>query len=261
MTELQMMMRLLYASTKSQVMYRTDFIIGVIGTLFYNATFIASIGIITSRFQDIGGWGMWELLLLYSLFELGHAGYSLFLMNMTYLNRFVMEGTLDIYFLRPYSIITQLNGQRMNFTGFVDVFIGVTGLTVAYLQLQPDWAIWHWALIVVFAISGAFIEYALALSMNCVTFVFPNARSLFGAYYQLVLIGQRYPLNIFAQAFQAILTFIFPLAFMNYYPALLLLGKPYGWIGWLAPVVAAVFTLVALKIFHVTIKHYTSTGS
>lgn len=262
MSELRMMFRLLRASAKSQVMYRMDFIIGVIGTLFYNATFLASVGIITSQFHDIGGFSAWEIVFLYSLFELCHSFYGFFLMNMTsYLNQRVMDGTLDIYFLRPYSILTQLSGTKMNYTAFVDAGIGLGCFVTAFLQLGLHWYAGYWLLLVVFIVSGGFIEFALALAMNCATVVFPNTRSLFGAYYQLIIIGQRYPLNIFSQGFQALLTFVFPLGFMNYYPALLLLGKTGGWVGYFTPLVAVLFSGLAITLFHATLRHYNSTGS
>lgn len=262
MRELKMMVRLLRASTKAQVMYRADFAVGVVGTLFYNATFLASIGIITSRFRDIGGFTAWEIVFLFSLFELGHSVYGFFLRNMSsYFNRHVMDGTLDIYFLRPYGILTQLNGSKMDYTAFVDTVIGLGCFAAAYANLHLSWGFGQWPLLFVFVVSGAFIEFALSIAMNCATILFPNARSLFGAYFQLVLIGQRYPLSIFARGFQALLTFVFPLGFMNYYPSLLLLGKAGGWAGYFAPVAAALFTCIGMGIFHATIRHYNSTGS
>lgn len=251
----------LRASAKSRIMYRTDFIIGLVGTLFYNAAFIASIGIITSRFNSIGGWSMWEMLFLYSLFMLGHSIYGFFFINMTMLNRTVMEGALDKYFLRPFSILVQMNGTQLNYTAFVDVVIGITGVVVAYHKLELNWRLFQYLVLIVFAVSGALIEYSLSLAMNCITFILPNSSSMYSAFYQFILIAQRYPLNIFGNGFQILLTFVFPLGFMNYYPSMLLLGKPGGTIGYFAPVVAAICVFIAHIIFNRSIKSYCSTGN
>jgi ABC-2 type transport system permease protein len=257
-----MMFCLLRASAKAQVIYKADFIIGVIGTLFYNGAFLASIGIITARFNDIGGFTAWEIAFLFGLFELGHSVYGFFLKNMSSnLNDYVMDGTLDIYFLRPYGILTQLNGNKMYFPVFVDVVIGAACMAAAVLNLNLRFGPVHWLFTVIFIISGGFIEFGLALLMNCATMLFPNTKSLYGAYYQLVLVSQRYPLNIFARGFQGLLTFVFPLGFMNYYPTLFLLGKPGGWIGCLAPLVAVAFVFVGVNVFNLTLRHYSSTGN
>ena len=262
MREIKMMFRLLRASAKSQVMYKADFVIGLIGALSYNALFLASIGIITSHFGSLGGFSAWEIVLLYAMFEIAHGLYGFALQNMSsYLNRLVMDGTLDVYFTRPYDILTQLNGTKMNYTAFVDLFIGVACFCAVAGNAGIAWTAAKVLMIPVFAISGAFVEFSLSLVMNCGTVVSPNLRSLYGAYYQLVLIGQRYPLHLFARGFQAIMTFIVPLGFMNYYPVLFLTDRPLGSVGLFAPAVAALFSFMAVKVFNSTLKHYSSTGN
>lgn len=259
--ELKMMFKLIRASAKSQVMYRADFVVGLIGTLAYNATFLATVGIIAENFGSFGGFSAWEIMLLYALFELAHGLYGFFLYNMSsYLTKVVEDGKLDIFFLRPYNILIQLNAKQMNYVYFVDMFIGVVLLGFACLKLDVAWSA-RWLMLPVFAVSGAFIEFALALAFNCTMLISPYTDALFGAYYQFVIMAQRYPLNIFAKGFQAILTFVFPLGFVNYYPMLFLMGYEKGWIGCLAPAVAALFSWIAVQIFNGTLKHYNSTGS
>ena len=259
--ELKMMFRLLRASSKSQVMYRTDFIIGLIGTLLYNATFLATVGIVAQNFGSFGGFSVWEIMLLYAIFEMAHGFFGFFLYNMSsYLTKVVSDGKLDIYFLRPYSILIQLNTRQMNYVYFVDVFVGIVCMVLAGVKLDVAVGA-RWLMLPVFVVSGAFIEFALGLIFNCIMVVSPYTDALYGAYYQFVLMVQRYPLNIFAKGFQGLLTFIFPLGFINYYPMLFLMGYSDGWIGCLAPLVAAVMTVAAVRAFHYLLKYYGSTGN
>lgn len=261
MKELKMMFRLLRASAKSQMMYRANFIIGLLGTLAYNGTFLATVGIIANTFGSFGSFSGWEIMLLYALFEIAHGLYGFFLANMTdHLETVVAEGTLDILFMRPYSILIQLNSRKMDYVSFVDVFIGLICLAFSCISMDISWSA-QWLMLPIFVVSGAFIEFSLSLIMNCLTIAFPYTNSIYGAYYQFVLMGQRYPLNIFAKGFQAILTFVFPLGFINYYPMLCLMGHENGWIGYLAPFVAVAFTLIAVKAFNNMLKHYNSTGN
>ena len=262
MKDLKMMLRLLRAAAKSQVMYRFDFIIGLVGTLAYNGLFLASIGIITSRFGAIGGFSAPQIVLLYAMFEIAHGLYGFFLANMaSYLARLVYDGTLDVYLTRPCSVLLQLNGQKMNYTAFIDLFIGAVCFAAAASPAGVAWSPAACAMLPVFFVSGAFIEFSLSLLMNCGTVVSPNLRSLYGAYYQLVLIGQRYPLNLFSKGLQAALTFVFPLGFINYYPMLFLIGRDRGIVGCLSPAVAMVFTILAVSVFHRTLRRYSSAGS
>lgn len=262
MRELKMMFSLLRASAKSQVMYKFDFLIGLIGTLAYNSLFLASIGIITYKFGSIGGFSAQQVVLLYALFEIAHGIYGFFLENMaSYLARLVRDGSLDVYMTRPCSILLQLNGQKMNYAAFVDLFIGLVCLFTVSNNAEIMWSPLKIMMMPIFILCGAFIEFSLALIMNCGTVVSPNLRSLYGAYYQIVLIGQRYPLHLFSKYFQTALTFFIPLGFMNYYPVLYLIGHERGVIGYLSPIIAIMFTVIAVCTFNYTLKHYSSTGN
>ena len=262
MRDLKMMFRLLRSAAKSQVMYRTDFLIGLIGTLAYNGLFLSSIGIITACFGSIGGFNSAQMVLLYSIFEISHGLFGFFLQNMTaHLNRLVYDGTLDIYLTRPCAVLLQMNGKKMNYMAFIDLFIGIVCFLAVADKAGVTCSILKAFMLPVFILSGMTIEFSLALLMNCGTVISPSLRSLYGTYHQLVLISQRYPLHIFTGALQGLLTFAFPLGFVNYYPTLYLIGYEQGALAYLAPIVAAIFATLAVCAFNHTLKYYCGTGN
>jgi len=76
----------------------------------------------------------------------------------------------------------------------------------------------------------------------------------------------QYPMTIFPRELLKGLTFVVPLAFVNWYPCLYLLDRPdpFGmpsWFSVLSPVVAALTLLVAGLVWRSGVRHYTSTGS
>jgi ABC-2 type transport system permease protein len=76
---------------------------------------------------------------------------------------------------------------------------------------------------------------------------------------------QNYPVDMFGYVFRAIVTGLIPVAFMNYYPALMLLGKldpqsPWGWLGYISPVVALILVMITSAIWHLALQHYSSSG-
>jgi ABC-2 type transport system permease protein len=76
----------------------------------------------------------------------------------------------------------------------------------------------------------------------------------------------QYPLAIFGKDIVRAVTFVVPLAFVNYYPVLYVLGKPAplglpSWIGLLAPVVAAAMVALAALAWRGGLRRYRSTGS
>jgi ABC-type proline/glycine betaine transport system permease subunit len=76
----------------------------------------------------------------------------------------------------------------------------------------------------------------------------------------------QYPLSIFGKDIVRAVTFVVPLAFVNYYPVLYVLGKPAplglpSWIGLLAPAVAAAMVALAALAWRGGLRRYRSTGS
>jgi ABC-2 type transport system permease protein len=75
-----------------------------------------------------------------------------------------------------------------------------------------------------------------------------------------------YPLDIFRGSVRRFFTFVVPLAFVNYEPALFLLGRtdPLGlpaFVRVLSPLAALVMALVAGYAWRQGVLHYQSTGS
>ena len=75
-----------------------------------------------------------------------------------------------------------------------------------------------------------------------------------------------YPLGIYNRWLRAVFIYIVPVAFVNYPTALFLLERtdPFGMpaaLAWAAPLVAALFFLVALGIWQIGVTKYASTGS
>ena len=88
------------------------------------------------------------------------------------------------------------------------------------------------------------------------------AIEMIGEFNELV---QHYPIDIFGLWFRVIVTGIIPVAFMNYYPALMLLGKfdpqnSSAWLGYLSPVVALILIAIASGVWHLALRRYSSSG-
>jgi ABC-2 type transport system permease protein len=75
-----------------------------------------------------------------------------------------------------------------------------------------------------------------------------------------------YPMDVFDGWLRRFVTFVIPLAFVDYEPALYLLGKPDPlglppWVRLASPLVAAALGLVAWRAWSIGVRHYQSTGT
>ena len=72
----------------------------------------------------------------------------------------------------------------------------------------------------------------------------------------------KYPVTIFSPVFRFIFTFIFPIAFIAYYPSLVILRPDeVPVLSWLSPVIGIVFFYVSYKIWMRGATRYSGTGS
>ena len=76
----------------------------------------------------------------------------------------------------------------------------------------------------------------------------------------------QYPLPIYRPWFRNFFICVIPLACINYFPGLAILGRsdPLGTpriFHWLAPLAGPVFLIVCLQFWKIGVRHYRSTGS
>ena len=71
----------------------------------------------------------------------------------------------------------------------------------------------------------------------------------------------RYPFSVYGRDALRVLTYAVPLALVQYYPLLYLLGKEAGVLYMLSPLLALLFTVPAYLLWRFGLRRYKSTGS
>ena len=115
-------------------------------------------------------------------------------------------------------------------------------------------------------VSGAVIFFAAFVAFSCVQFWTTDASEFANAFTYGGNTITQYPLTVFPRELVKTLTFVLPLAFVNWYPCLYLLGRddPFGFPEWLqfaSPLAALLFVAAAGLVWRAGVRHYTSTGS
>lgn len=262
---LRLYVRLIRISMHARLQYRVDFIMGVLNVIALNAINLGIISILIYRFVHLNGWEIWELVFLYCLWLLGHSIYSLFFWHFWELEEYLIRGTFDQFLLRPASIFIQFLGREVQYIGFADIFVAISGLSLAYANLGLHWGWGDWLFFVLVVFSGTIIETTLTLMMACISFWAGRSSMAIDLIMDFNMLVQHYPVDIFGAWFRVVVTGLIPVAFMNYYPALILLDKAGGdipqWLGYLSPVVALLLVGLASVVWHFAIRRYSSSGS
>jgi ABC-2 type transport system permease protein len=265
MDALRLYFKLIRIAMQSRMQYRADFVTGVIGVIVLNVVNLGLIGILVSRFTHLNGWNVWEMVFLYCLWLLGHSLYSLFLWHIRTLEDYLVQGTFDQFLMRPVSPFILFLGREVQYLGVADLLFGVAGASLAYRNLGLHWDGVKWVFFVVAVLSGTLIEMTIALMIACAAFWTGRSRRASGLVMQLNVMVQHYPVDIFGYTFRVIVTGLIPVAFMNYYPALMLLDKldpqsPWWWLGYMSPVVAVMLVGITTGVWRLALRRYASAG-
>jgi ABC-2 type transport system permease protein len=250
---------------RSRMEYRSDFLIGILGVLILNTVNLSIIYVMISGFQVLAGWELWEIVMLYAVFLLSHSIYAVFFWHLSTLEEDILRGRLDQYLIRPCSALLQFLGREINYMGVADVVFASAAFVLAYHNLNLTWSAGHWALFAISVVSGTLIETCIVWIIGTLAFWAGRSRVIFFIYIQFQVLGQQYPIDVFGKWFRIFVTGFVPLAFMNYHPLTLLLGKPNGLgipgLGFLSPVVAIIMLVLGSLVWRKGLAGYTSSGS
>ena len=266
MDSLRLYFKLIRIAMQSRMQYRADFFTGVIGVVVMNVVNVGLIGILVSRFSHLNGWTVWEMVFLYCLWLLGHSLFSFFLWHIRTLEDYLVQGTFDQFLLRPASPFVLFLGREVQYMGVADLAFAVAGLSLAYTNLSLTWDGVQWVFFIAAVLAGALIETTISLIIACLAFWTGRSRRANNLFMQVNVMVQYYPVDIFGYVFRVLVTGFIPVAFMNYYPALMLLDKidpanAWAWLSYMSPVVAVLLVGIATGVWRLALSQYASSGS
>lgn len=249
---------------RERMEYRGAFILGMISQMIGYAAMYLVLWLTLQRFEVIGDWNWPEIAFLYSLNVLTYAiGAALTYTPMTDLEKLVQQGTFDPILIRPKNPFLTLAAQMFNvgYLGHIILSGGILAWCIS--QLDMNWSVANVVFLVLAVISGSLIQAALLTFIGSWSLIFVRAEVLFrfnGSLREFV----NYPISIFGPAIQVMLSTVVPLAFMNFYPAAILMGKDTGimpsQIGWVTPLVGPILMYLAYRTFIACTNRYQGAG-
>ncbi len=244
----------------SRMVYKWDTFLISFSVLARESVTVITLFLILARFHDIRGWDMPDLLFMYSFVFLT---YSLCVLVFTGVRDFegaVHLGEFDSYLTKPISPLFHVIARKSD----IMATLGHGGLGILLFVYSFDRVGFAWSprmvLIVLWLLlSGVLIQGALLLVCAALTFWTTKSSEI-----QSILFYQTrgfiaYPISIYPKVIQAILTFVVPLAFVNYYPSKYLINQEQMWL-YLSPLVGIVFFGFAYSLWRRGLLQYKSTG-
>jgi len=260
--------RLIGVQIRSQLQYRTAFLLEMFASGITLFLFFASLAFVLQRFGALGGWTLGEISFLWGTVE-----FAFGLMDMIFsgfdpgsFGKQIRQGLLDQLLLRPVNVTVQVFGSE-----FVLRRLGRIGQGLAVLVIALSLADIHWTAAKVayypFVVLGLVCFFG-GLFVIGATITFWTVDSIEAV--NILTYGgsemMAYPMHIYPNWLRRTFTYIVPGIFLNYYPALYFLEKPdvLGFslhFSFIAPLVGIGVLLLALQFWRFGLRHYQSTGT
>jgi ABC-2 type transport system permease protein len=176
-------------------------------------------------------------------------------------NNYIIEGKFDRVLLRPVSSLFQVLFETFRIESVQEIATGTFCMVYASHQLGIPWTPARFAMLFFFGACASIIYVSVFLMLTTVSFWFEDRIGVHPPVWNMMAFG-RYPLTIYSPVVQFFLCWIIPFGLASFYPSVRLLGRTVSpAYAPMVPVVAAVFLTVAISLWNLGTRHYSSTGS
>jgi len=244
--------------------YRLSFWVGFTVTFAADLVQIALLGVLFTRFPAIQGWTWRDVALLYGLGQVSMGLLRSVSRQLDNFDQLIVSGEFDNFLVRPLSPLFHVLAARFEIAELGRVVCGLALFAVAARTARVALTLDH-AVVAAGAVAGGMlIWFGLMWMVASLSFWYTRTGKLQDVVQSAGRELVTYPLGIYPSGVRAILTFVFPLALITYYPAARLLGKAAEGPPFLAvAALPAGLLLVALAalVWRAGLRHYQSTGS
>ncbi|MEV0175329.1 ABC transporter permease [Streptomyces sp. NPDC050803] len=251
---------------RSMTAYRTSFALTVVGNLLITGLDFVAILLMFSQVDSLGGWTLPEVALLYGLSATAFGLADLLLGSMDVLGGRIRDGSFDVLLVRPAPVLAQVGADHFALRRLGRITQGGLVLGYALLAVDVDWTAPKVLLVPVMVACGAVIFGSVFVAGAAFQFVAQDAAEVQNAFTYGGNTLLQYPPTVFGTDLVRGVTYVLPLAFVNWVPAAYVLGRPYplglpDWAAFAPPLVAAGFCALAGLAWRAGLRAYRSTGS
>ncbi|MBR1929921.1 MAG: ABC-2 family transporter protein [Lachnospiraceae bacterium] len=254
-------LKILSQDIKSRMSYRSDFIISMIGMIFTNAAELAAFYIMFQNFNSVCGWTYYEMLFLYGFSLVALTPMQCLFENNWNLSGYVRRGDFIKYCFRPVNVFFYYISEIFDVKGLGQLAMGIGTLVYSWIKLElPVTPLLLLELLVALASASLFFIGIMNFAA-AVCFYLINTGFLIGTVSKFRDYA-KYPVTIFNKGFRFLFTFIIPIAFIAYYPSLVIMRPTeIPLLTWLAPAFGVLFFYASYKFWMYGASKYSGTGS
>lgn len=251
-------------SIKSALTYRVSFVMDIITSIMMFTSEFFVVYLMVGEMNEINGWTKEQIAVMYVITILAGAIEVFFTDRMRNFSDKILRGDLDLDLVRPFHPLLRTMGD-VSLGALLNVVI-FSAVIITYITIIVP-GLWTFRNIVVFVISvigGSLIFSSITIFSCAISFWTFDSQF----FYRLVKQGTRqllwYPMDIYNKIIRLVLTFVYPLAFVSYYPSLVIFDKDTHGVPATfccsSILIGLVLCSLAVGLWHIGVKKYEGSG-
>jgi ABC-2 type transport system permease protein len=246
---------------RSAMQYRVSFFLTALGQFLSSFSVFLGIFFMFTRFNRVEGFTFSQVLLCFAVILVSFSTAECFARGFDLFRSTISDGEFDRIMVRPRNEMFQVLASKIEFSRVGRLLEAAVILVYALATADVAWDGWKAATLVMMLLggtalfSGLFIVYASFCFFTIEGLEFMNIFTDGGREFG------RYPMSVYGKRVLRFFTFVVPLACVQYYPLLYLLGRAgHRWYA-LLPLAGFAFLLPCYAFWRFGVRHYKSTGS
>ncbi len=258
---LKIYIQIISQDIKGKMSYRADFIISTVGMILTNLAGFATFWLVFQNFDNINGWTYYEVLFLYGFSLLALTPMQCLFDNNWNLRHHVYTGDFIKYCLKPINIYFYFISEVFDLKGIGEFVMGIGILIYAWAHLGIPVTVWNVAALIVMWITASLVMAGIMNIAASTCFWMQNSGYVMVTAFKFTEYT-RYPIDMFNKVFRVFFSFIIPIAFVAYYPSMVVLrAEELPLMTYIAPLFSVLFFYVSYRIWMHGAKKYDGTGN
>lgn len=237
-------------SLKTALDYRASFIIQTVSMILNDIVWIIFWLIIFNKFQNINGWNLNDMILLYAVILTSYGIGGVFYGNRRNISSIIVEGRLDYYLTLPKNILYHVIISKASWYSLGDLLLGIV-LAIMFIPLVKA------PLFILLIVLSAIIFISFDILTGSLAFFMENSEETSSTLREGLIAFSSYPLSIYTGLTKILILFIIPAGFVSGIPVQLLKTFDATWLMYTIGF-TIVLTIVAVSLFYIGLKKYES---
>ena len=252
--------RFLSIHLKSAMTYKASFFLSCVGHLLVTLNTFLGVTFLLDRFGAIGGYTLPQLALCFSVILSATSLAECFARGFDAFPKILREAQFDRMLVRPRSLTMQILCQDLKPTMLARLLQAAVMLAWSVRSGAVSWTPAKAAVLALMILCGACVFFGLFLIYAALCFFTLEGLEVMNIFTDGAREYGKYPFGVYGKGVLYVLTFLVPLALVQYWPLQYLLDRGPAWYG-LLPLAALGFLVPCTLVWRMGVRHYCSTGS